>query len=62
MTELTAGQLNVKFIANWPEAGGDLYQDNLTGSSFIVSPDDSLEEKLAEVRAKFEIAGEREGE
>ena len=54
MTELTAEQLNIKFISPWPEAGGDLYQDNLTGSSFIVSPDDSLEEKLAECRKRFE--------
>jgi len=53
MTELSAEQLNVKFICYWPEAGGDLYQDNLTGSSFIVSPDDSLEEKLAECRKRF---------
>jgi hypothetical protein len=53
MTTLTHEQLNIKFIKFWPEAGGDLYQDNITGSSFVVMPDEKLADKLAEVRAKF---------
>jgi len=51
--ELTAEQLNVKFISHWSEAGGDLYQDNVTGSSFIVRSFDSLVEKLEECRDRF---------
>lgn len=51
--ELSAEQLNVKFICYWPEAGGDFYRDNITGSSFVVMPDEKLADKLAEVRAKF---------
>ena len=60
--ELSAEQLNVKFICYWPEAGGDFYLDNVTKDNFIVRPHEKLTDKLAEVLAKFEIAGEREGE
>ena len=62
MPELTHEQLNIKFIKFWPEAGGDLYHDNVTGSSFVVRPGEQIETIIAEVRAEFEIAGEREGE
>ena len=58
MAILFAEQLNVKFIRYWPEAGGDLYQDNITGSSFVVMPDEKLADKLAEVRAKFEVSND----
>jgi hypothetical protein len=53
MTPLFCEQLNIKFLAYWPEAGGDLYQDNETLSSFTVSPEENLEEKLSEVRNRF---------
>lgn len=46
-------QLNIKFLAHWPEAGGDLYHDNETKSSFTVSQNESLENKLIEVRNRF---------
>jgi len=55
MKELSAGQLNVKFIRFWPEAGGDLYHDNVTESSFLVCPGDKLEDELKKVRKLFEV-------
>jgi len=60
--QTTAEKLNVKFIEWWPLMRGDLYIDNVTGSSFVVRPGEQIETIIAEVRAEFEIAGEREGE
>ena len=56
MKELSAEQLNVKFIRFWPEAGGDLYHDNVTGSSFVVGPVDRIEDEIKKVRKLFEEA------
>jgi len=56
MAILFAEQLNVKFISYWPEAGGDLYHDNVTGSSFVVRPGGKIATVIAEVRKKFEEA------
>jgi hypothetical protein len=56
--ELSAEQLNVKFICYWPEAGGDFYLDNVTKDNFIVRPHEKLTDKLAEVRAKFEVSND----
>jgi hypothetical protein len=53
MTLLSCEQLNIKFLAYWPEAGGNLYHDNETKSSFTVSPGESLEDKLTEIRKRF---------
>ena len=52
---LPAEQLNVKFIRFWPEAGGDLYHDNVTESSFLVCPGDKLEDELNKVRELFGV-------
>jgi len=53
MTTIFPEQLNVKFVAPWPEAGGDLYHDGKTGSSFVVHPGDKLTEVLALTRERF---------
>jgi len=53
MTTLTAEQLNVKFIRFWEEVCGDLYHDNVTGSSFVVRPEDKIEDVINEVRKQF---------
>lgn len=53
MTTLSPEQLNIKFVSYWPEAGGDLYQDNETGSSFIVRPGEKLTEVLEQTRKRF---------